>query len=97
MVLTMAAFVGIGIIVYLKSSKTSNAQFLHVRNLEEDFIKGFNSILDGNKEIKINVQKGYDLFHQRIHPDQHRRKKNVDAYVGYLNSQSVSFSSMLLC
>ena len=83
--------IGIGIIVYLKSSKASNALFVQVRNLEEDFMKGFNSILDGNKEIKINAQKGYDLFHQRINPLINiGEKKNVDAYVGYLNSQLIS-------
>lgn len=83
--------IGVGIIIYFKNTKTSNAQFLKVRNLEQDFMKGFNSILEGNKEIKINPNKGEDLFQSIISPVIIEGEyRNVNAYIGYLNSQLIS-------
>jgi len=83
--------IGVGVVIYLKSSRTSHHQFTKVRNLEKDFMKGFNSILEGNREIKINPRKGFDILRSTISPViAEGEKRNVVAYIGYLNSQLIS-------
>ncbi|MEM6814870.1 MAG: cyclic peptide export ABC transporter [Bacteroidota bacterium] len=83
--------IGIGVVIYFKNSKISNSQFIKVRNLEQDFMRGFNSILEGNKEIKINKKKGEDVLELSILPIMYEgEKRNVNAYIGYLNSHLTS-------
>ncbi|NQY07485.1 MAG: cyclic peptide export ABC transporter [Flavobacteriaceae bacterium] len=83
--------IAIGVFIHLKSIKNTNNQFLRVRNIEQDFMKGFNSILEGNKEIKINPNKGESLFQSIILPVIIEGKnRNINAYIGYLNSQLLS-------
>ncbi|WP_209405590.1 cyclic peptide export ABC transporter [Pseudozobellia sp. WGM2] len=83
--------IGIGALVFFKNAKISNSQFTKVRNLEKDFMRGFNSILEGNKEIKINNKKGDDILNLKILPLIFEgEKRNVNAYVGYLNSHLIS-------
>ncbi|MEO1514585.1 MAG: cyclic peptide export ABC transporter [Bacteroidota bacterium] len=85
------ACIGMGIAVYLRSASISHAQFAAVRELEQGFMKGFNDLLEGNKEIKINPGKGRDLLSSILLPIiAEGKKRNVRAYIGYLNSQLIS-------
>ncbi len=84
-------FIISGILMYVGNTKSSNTHFKIVRDLEQDFIGAFNSILEGNKEIKINPQKGQGLFDAKLSSIlAEGEKRNVDAYVGYLNNQLIS-------
>ncbi|AXG70230.1 ABC transporter ATP-binding/permease protein YojI [Kordia sp. SMS9] len=81
----------LGILIYFRNSKTSNKDFKRVRNLEQDFMRVFNSVLHGNKEIKVNPQKGDDLYEWALSPIViEGEQRNKKALVGYLNSQLVS-------
>lgn len=82
---------GFGIVLYLIVDKKNANKFLEVRNVERKFIRGFNSILDGIKEININPGIGRDISDKRLKKVVRIGKdKSVDAYVGYLNSQIIS-------
>ncbi|AGC75276.1 cyclic peptide transporter [Nonlabens dokdonensis DSW-6] len=51
----------------------------------------FDGILSGNKEIKVNREKGEEIFSKGVYPLLKRGKeKNIVAYIGYLNSQLIS-------
>lgn len=93
MILFMVSIIciAIGVLIYLKTTKVSNCKFKNVRGLEQDFMRGFNSVLDGNKEIKINPKKGEDLLHSTLLPIiTEGEQENISAYTGYLNSQLIS-------
>lgn len=85
------ACIALGILIYFRNAKVGNKNFKIVRELENDFMGLFNSVLDGIKEIKVNPDKGNDLFDSKLKPlatdAEHR---NINAYIGYLNSQLLS-------
>ena len=81
----------LGMVVYAFNIKSSNIDFVNVRNLEQEFMKGFNGVLDGNKEIKLNYNKGWDVYNIDVLPlTKEGERLNTIAYVRYLNNQLVS-------
>jgi putative pyoverdin transport system ATP-binding/permease protein len=81
----------LGVLVYLFSVKKGNLFFSMVRDLEEDFIKVFNSILGGIKEIKVAPSKGESIYEQKLIPViQQGKAYNERAFLNYLNSQIIS-------
>ncbi len=81
----------IGVLAYGYSTKKGNENFMKVRAIEQKFMLYFNSVLDGNKEIKVNQEKGNDIYNKRVASLlEEGKEKNTVAYIGYLNSQLIS-------
>ncbi|MEL6970384.1 MAG: cyclic peptide export ABC transporter [Bacteroidota bacterium] len=84
--LTIAA----GVLIYIATGRIRNGQFRIARSLEAKFIKHFNSLLDGAKEIKVNPEKGSDLYQRNLASVLESGKQyNSKALLGYLNSQLI--------
>ncbi|MVT08682.1 cyclic peptide export ABC transporter [Chitinophaga tropicalis] len=80
-----------GIALYLLRSRKSNEQFKVVRELERNFINGFNTILGGAKEISVNPKKGTDIYEGYLSDIMDRGEKtNTKAFLKYLNSELIS-------
>ncbi|WP_271730051.1 cyclic peptide export ABC transporter [Aquimarina algiphila] len=80
----------IGFFLYKLSSYRGRILFNVVRDLEQDFMNGFNDILNGGKEININVDKGTDIFEKKLLGIiMDGEQKNVVAWVSFLNSQII--------
>ena len=78
----------VGMLVYHYSSKKNRQQFEKARQLENTFMRHFNSILDGFKEIYMEPRKGrviYDRHITNIANEAYRN--NRTAFIGYLNNQ----------
>jgi putative ATP-binding cassette transporter len=83
--------IALGILIYLRNAKIGNENFKIVRELEQNFMGLFNSVLDGIKEIKVNPEIGSSLFNSRLNPlIEEAQGRNVNAFIGYLNSQLLS-------
>jgi len=82
--------ISIGIIIYLIIAKIGNRQFMIVRELEQDFMGFFNSILNGVKEINVNPAKGEDIYKKIIPIVDKGKLNNIKAYINFLNSQLIS-------
>jgi cyclic peptide transporter len=77
-----------GALIYSWSSKKNSALFTESRALEDHFIKHFNSILNGFKEIQISPFKGKSIYKDKILPIAHQSSENnVKAYKNFLNNQ----------
>ena len=82
--------IAIGIGVYELLSRKSNKRFNKARDLEGAFIRSFNAILNGAKEINMDRRKGYGIYENRTEKVSHEAlMNNQKAYVGFLNSQLV--------
>jgi putative pyoverdin transport system ATP-binding/permease protein len=78
----------LGVLLYRKGIKRNTELFKNSRNYEQIFLKYFNSVLLGIKEINLEPLKGKQIFHDKIDPvinDSFRNNKK--AYTGYLNNQ----------
>ena len=78
----------LGILVYLLGARKNNKRFSKTRDLESHFIKYFNEILSGFKEIFMATLKGRQIVKNEISPtSKEAYGNNTDAFVGYLNNQ----------
>jgi putative pyoverdin transport system ATP-binding/permease protein len=83
-----AAITIIGVLVYHYGSKKNNKNFEGARNLEEGFIKHFNAILNGFKEIHMEPKKGKHIYDQKIMTiAEDSYSNNTSAFSGFLNNQ----------
>jgi len=83
--------IAVGVLIYLIRSRKGDQQFKEARELENSFMDIFRSILDGSKEININVNKGVDIYKNKLVDVADNGKEiNIKAYVKYLNSELVS-------
>ncbi len=77
-----------GMMIYHFRSRKDMENFQNARNLEDDFITHFNSILDGFKEIFMDPRKGQAIFNHKIKNIANEAyTNNTSAYTGFLNSQ----------
>lgn len=83
--------IAIGVGIYLIRSRKSNKQLKEVRELENEFMNTFNSIIEGSKEININLNKGFDIYDGKLVGIVDKGEKTyVKAFVHYVNSEIVS-------
>jgi putative pyoverdin transport system ATP-binding/permease protein len=83
-----AVITTIGILVYHFGSKKNNKSLEGARNLEEGFIKNFNAILTGFKEIHMEPKKGKQIYDNKIkHIAQESYSHNYSAFSGFLHNQ----------
>ncbi|MEM9821012.1 MAG: cyclic peptide export ABC transporter [Bacteroidota bacterium] len=86
---TILAMIG-GISIYQWAIVKNNRHFEQSRKLEANFLKYFDALFHGLKEINVAPQKGIDLQQKHIHPIiQSAHQTDVKGYVGYLNSMIV--------
>ncbi len=82
------ATIVIGMVTYHFSVKRNNKRFVYARELESRFLKNFDDIFFGLKEINMEPQKGDDILNKKMIPiindAQYSNKRGL---VGYLNSQ----------
>ncbi|UNY98302.1 cyclic peptide export ABC transporter [Zhouia spongiae] len=78
-------FITVGI--YLIRNKKSHEKFNNSRNLEKSFIRLFNSILNGTKEINLNPIIGQKLSAKIGNIINNARSHDKGALIGYLNTQ----------
>lgn len=77
-----------GCIIYYYGSKRSAVYFEASRNLENDFLKNFKSILDGYKEIFMNPKIGKSIYENNIIDISNKSyKSNVAAFTNFLKNQ----------
>ncbi|MEZ2338446.1 cyclic peptide export ABC transporter [Mucilaginibacter sp. RCC_168] len=77
-----------GCIIYYYGSKRSSDYFQASRNLENDFLKNFKSIIDGYKEIFMNPQIGKSIYENRIiNISNTSYKSNVAAFSNFVKNQ----------
>jgi putative pyoverdin transport system ATP-binding/permease protein len=83
-----AVITAIGVLVYHFGSKKNNKSFEGARNLEEGFIKNFNAILNGFKEIHMEPKKGKQIYDNKIiNIAQDSYSNNSSAFSGFLHNQ----------
>lgn len=83
--------IAIGVGIYLLRSRKSDRQLKEARELENDFMNTFNSIIDGAKEININLDKGFDIYNEKLVGIVNKGEKTyTKAFVHYVNSEIVS-------
>lgn len=79
----------LGIMIYQVGSRKNVRNFEKARNLEDDFIEHFNSILNGFKEIYMEPKKGAVIYDDKIIPiADEAYAGNKKAFVGFLNIQN---------
>lgn len=84
---TLAATL-IGVTIYLLAAKRNSKGFVLSRFLEDEFMKHFNALMNGMKEIYISPKKGDDIYSRKIVPiSQHSFENNTRAFEGFLNNQ----------
>lgn len=82
------AILGVG--VYLLRSAKNNQQFLEARELEDSFMKYFNALLFGAKEIQLDPKKGNTIYQEKIIPIAKKAyENNTKAFTGFLNNQMI--------
>lgn len=78
----------LGVAIYLIRSRKDDQNFETARNLEDNFIEHFNSVLDGFKEIFMEPKKGNYIYNKRIKIIATQAyQNNIKAFTGFLNSQ----------
>lgn len=81
----------IGITLYTISSKRNNKHFEKARDLENNFLYNFNSIISGFKEIQIEPLKGEGIFRRKIKEISVKSfLNNSRAYINFINIQMIS-------
>ncbi|MGV3610697.1 MAG: cyclic peptide export ABC transporter [Fluviicola sp.] len=87
--ITLAVAV-LGVGVYLLRATKTNKQFEEARELEDGFMKYFNSLLYGVKEIQLDANKGKAIYNEKIIPIAKRSyENNTKAFTGFLNNQII--------
>jgi len=82
------AIIGVG--VYLLRVAKNNRQFQEARELEDGFMKYFNALLFGAKEIQLDAQKGKAIYDEKIIPIARKSyENNTKAFTGFLNNQMI--------
>lgn len=82
------AILGVG--VYLLRVAKNNRQFLEARELEDGFMKYFNALLFGTKEIQLDLKKGTAIYDEKIIPIAKKSfENNTKAFTGFLNNQMI--------
>ncbi len=77
-----------GILIYRRGYKKMSNLFSEGRNLENNFLKNFNSILNGHKEIHMNPDKGKEIIDRNISVvAEQSYSNNVSAMTRLLNNQ----------
>lgn len=80
----------VGIAAYRFSSRKNLQEFESARNLENRFLKSFNTVLDGFKEIYMEPAKGKAIYDQQIIGiAEQAYKNNIKAFTGFINNQIV--------
>lgn len=79
--------ISIGAIIHFLRMRKSNKQFMITREIEDQFIHNFNSVLNGIKEIKLNKIIGEKIQNEIQVNIEDSKANDVKAYVGYLNTQ----------
>lgn len=78
----------VGIIVYQIGVIINHKYLVKARNLEDEFIKNFNSILSGFKELYLDSRKGQEIFEKNIKSISNDSISfNTRAFLGLLNNQ----------
>ncbi|MEO1627993.1 MAG: cyclic peptide export ABC transporter, partial [Bacteroidota bacterium] len=77
-----------GILVYNIRARHHNRQFEITRDLEDGFMKKFNDLLYGFKEVYMDRRKGTEIMDRHIRGIAKRAyDNNTKAYIGFLNNQ----------
>lgn len=83
--------IALGVGIYLLRSRKSNEQLKEARELENDFMNTFNSIIEGAKEININLDKGFGIYNEKLVGIVNKGEKTyTKAFIHYVNSEVVS-------
>lgn len=78
----------IGVMVYLIRVKKNNLQFIAARELENGFMRYFNALMFGAKEIQLDQKKGDSIYAEKIITIANQAyENNTKAYTGFLNNQ----------
>lgn len=82
------AFALTGVAIYHFTAKKNTGDFQRARGLEDDFIKQFNAILNGFKEIFMEPRKGKAIYSKQIAVIADKAyRDNAAAFTGFLNNQ----------
>ncbi|WP_299210483.1 cyclic peptide export ABC transporter [uncultured Dokdonia sp.] len=83
--------IAVGVGIYLLRSRKSDKLLKEARELEGDFMKTFNSIMEGSKEINVNLDKGFGIYNEKLVTIVDKGEKTyTKAFVHYVNSELVS-------
>lgn len=78
----------LGIGIYIISARKGNKRFIKTRDLEDGFMKKFNAMLEGAKEIHMDPAKGQGIYNRGIVPiSKDAFGNNTKAFVGFLDNQ----------
>ena len=78
----------IAVIIFQFGINKNNELFLHVRELEVKFLKNFDDIFFGLKEINVSPNKGEDILDRKMkNLIVEAHETNVKGLVGYLNNE----------
>ncbi|MFB6456938.1 cyclic peptide export ABC transporter [Chitinophaga sp. Hz27] len=84
------AVLATGVFVYYRSMQKNERYLQRARDLEDNFIRSFNALLNGFKEIHLSPGKGKDIFESEIEQlETASIANNRKAYVGFLNNQVI--------
>jgi putative ATP-binding cassette transporter len=78
----------LGVIIYHFGNKRNRMNFLGARMLEDRFVKHFNGMLNGFKEIFMEPRKGKAIYEQQMSAiAEEAYDSNTRAFTGFLNNQ----------
>ncbi|HAP59955.1 MAG TPA: hypothetical protein DCR93_10805, partial [Cytophagales bacterium] len=78
----------LGILIYQLGTRVSNRQFEASRDLEDGFMRYFNAVLQGFKEIHMDGRIGQSIYRRQISPiAEGAYQNNTRAFTGFLNNQ----------
>jgi putative ATP-binding cassette transporter len=78
----------LGMSVYYLNSKRNIHEFEKARGLESTFLKHFNAIINGFKEIYMAPVKGWTIYNEKIVPVSGEvYENNTRAFTGFINNQ----------
>jgi len=80
----------VGIVIYQFVISRCDAHFVRSREIESNFLKSFDAIFFGLKEINLSPEKGVAIYNEKVSPLlTEGYERNRKAYTGYMNSQMV--------
>jgi putative ATP-binding cassette transporter len=78
----------LGVVIYHFGTKRNRMNFLGARMLEDRFVKQFNGMLNGFKEIFMEPRKGKAIYEQQMSTiAEEAYDSNTRAFTGFLNNQ----------
>lgn len=84
-------------LIYHFSNGRNHLRFGRARDYEDEFIRQFNAVIDGFKEIRIAPEKGTELYDQKIKTvARNSVQDSRSAYIGFLNNQMIGQVSFYL-